>query len=93
MKLWSTTLLSRENMNYKDTLNLPHNSFPMKANLPQQEPKWLEGMGKTVVLRNSINKMHNGKYFQLFSGSPYSNGDIHVGHSFNYIFWYDTITK
>ncbi len=72
-------------MNYKDTLNLPHNSFPMKANLPQQEPKWLEGMGKTVVLRNSINKMHNGKYFQLFSGSPYSNGDIHVGHSFNYI--------
>ena len=26
----------------KDTLNLPQTKFPMKANLQQNEPKWLE---------------------------------------------------
>jgi len=29
-------------MDYKDTLNLPKTSFPMRANLPQNEPKLVE---------------------------------------------------
>ena len=28
-------------VNYKDTLNLPQTTFPMKANLPQREPETL----------------------------------------------------
>ena len=29
-------------MDYKDTLNLPKTSFPMKANLPKLEPEMLK---------------------------------------------------
>ena len=29
-------------MDYKNTLNLPKTSFPMKANLPQREPEILK---------------------------------------------------
>ena len=32
-------------MDYKNTLNLPKTSFPMKANLPQREPEYSEKMG------------------------------------------------
>lgn len=67
-------------MNYKDTLNLPQNNFPMKANLAQREPLWLKDMQNHTEQTNNT----DGRYFQLFSGSPYSNGDIHVGHAFNY---------
>ena len=31
-----------EPKNYKDTLNLPQTSFPMKANLAQREPEMLK---------------------------------------------------
>ena len=30
-----------ESSDYKKTLNLPHTTFAMKANLPQNEPKRL----------------------------------------------------
>ena len=29
-------------MDYKETLNLPKTQFPMRANLPQNEPKQVE---------------------------------------------------
>ena len=31
-----------ETSDYKKTLNLPETAFPMKANLPQNEPKRLD---------------------------------------------------
>jgi len=31
-----------EPLELKKTLNLPKTDFPMKAGLPQNEPKWLE---------------------------------------------------
>ena len=43
-------------MDYKATLNLPKTTFPMKANLPQTEPRmlaWWEQIGIYTRLREA----------------------------------------
>jgi len=37
---------SQEPLELKQTINLPKTSFSMKANLPQNEPKWLAAWTK-----------------------------------------------
>ena len=72
-------------MSYKDTLNLPATDFPMKANLPNREPKILEHWD-TIKLYEQIRKKSEGlKKFILHDGPPYANGDIHIGHAVNKI--------
>ena len=72
-------------MDYKDTLNLPKTSFPMKANLPQREPeilkRWEEE--KTYQQLREIAK-ERPKYI-LHDGPPYANGHIHIGTALNKI--------
>lgn len=66
---------------YKDTLNLPNTSFPMKANLAQKEPKTLE-LWEKEALYKQIRAQNKGKEkFILHMGPPYANGDIHIGHA------------
>ena len=70
---------------YKDTLNLPSTSFPMRANLAQREPavltRWEE-----LDLYGRIRTAHHGcKRFVLHDGPPYANGDIHLGHALNHV--------
>ncbi len=68
---------------YKDTLNLPHTDFPMKANLSQHEPSMLEKWQKLDVYRK-ISARNQGKpKFILHDGPPYANGDLHLGHAIN----------
>ena len=68
---------------YKDTLNLPHTDFAMKANLAQREPKMLEEWGDLYA---QIRQQAAGKpKFILHDGPPYANGDIHIGHAVNKI--------
>ena len=70
-------------MDYKDTLNLPKTDFPMKANLPEREPKILE---KWRDLYTKVRKARKGKpIFILHDGPPYANGNIHIGHALNKI--------
>jgi isoleucyl-tRNA synthetase len=72
-------------MDYKNTLNLPTTDFPMKADLPNREPKiikhWHDAglYGKLRALRKG------GKKFILHDGPPYANGNIHMGHALNKI--------
>ena len=40
----------RPPLELKKTLNLPKTDFSMKANLPQNEPKWLETLGEDGYL-------------------------------------------
>ncbi len=72
-------------MDYKDSLNLPKTSFPMKANLPQREPqilkKWEERKIYQKIRQQSINRL---KYI-LHDGPPYANGHIHIGTALNKI--------
>ncbi|CDZ78668.1 Isoleucine--tRNA ligase [Legionella massiliensis] len=70
---------------YKDTLNLPDTSFPMKANLAQREPQMLANW-ETKGIYEKIVKTHAGaKRFVLHDGPPYANGHLHCGHALNKI--------
>lgn len=68
---------------YKDTLNLPHTNFPMKANLAQREPSILAGW-QELNLYQRIGEKNKGKpKFILHDGPPYANGELHLGHAIN----------
>lgn len=72
-------------MDYKNTLNLPQTTFPMKANLPKLEPdilaKWQE-----MRLYDLLREQSNGRpTYILHDGPPYANGHIHLGTALNKI--------
>ena len=72
-----------EPLELKKTLNLPKTDFPMKAGLPQNEPKWLEKWEKND-LYGQIRQSRQGKpVYVLHDGPPYANGAIHEGHALN----------
>jgi isoleucyl-tRNA synthetase len=70
-------------MDYKDTLNLPKTSFPMRANLPQNEPKLVEKWEKDHVYFEMLEANEGKPKFILHDGPPYANGNIHIGHALN----------
>ncbi len=67
----------------KDTLNLPKTDFPMKANLPSNEPGRLRTW-EAMDLYTQIRRARAGapKYV-LHDGPPYANGALHLGHALN----------
>ena len=68
---------------YKNTLNLPQTSFPMKANLTQREPEMLrEWESMDVYTSMTSAGGEKGRYI-LHDGPPYANGHIHMGHALN----------
>ncbi|AZV46391.1 isoleucine--tRNA ligase [Nautilia sp. PV-1] len=72
-------------MDYKDTLLLPKTTFPMRGNLPQNEPKkYKKWFSEHVYERMKQNRVGNDK-FNLHDGPPYANGHIHIGHALNKI--------
>lgn len=72
-------------MDYKTTLNLPDTPFPMRGNLPQREPNWVEQWCQEDLYK-AIRQSKAGKpTFVLHDGPPYANGDIHIGHAVNKI--------
>jgi isoleucyl-tRNA synthetase len=70
-------------MDYKDTLNLPKTSFPMRANLPQNEPKLVEKWQSDRVYFRMLEANQGKPKFILHDGPPYANGNIHIGHALN----------
>ncbi len=72
-------------MDYKDTLNLPRTSFPMKGNLAKKEPE-IQGRWEEMRLYERILEKGAGNpVYILHDGPPYANGDIHVGTAYNKI--------
>jgi isoleucyl-tRNA synthetase len=70
-------------MELKSTLNLPKTEFAMKANLPTNEPKWLEKW-ESIGLYEKIREARRGApSYILHDGPPYANGPIHLGHALN----------
>lgn len=68
---------------YKATLNLPKTAFPMKAGLPNREPKMLEHWD-SINLYQRMRQIGEGRpRFILHDGPPYANGNIHIGHAVN----------
>ncbi|MCF7895112.1 MAG: isoleucine--tRNA ligase [Candidatus Omnitrophica bacterium] len=72
-------------MKYKDTLNLPRTSFPMRANLAQREPERISNWQDSDIY-NQLRRQRLGKdKYILHDGPPYANGPIHIGHALNKI--------
>jgi len=67
----------------KATLTLPQTAFPMKANLPQNEPLRLARWA-SLRLYEEMRKTGRGRpVYLLHDGPPYANGPIHLGHALN----------
>jgi isoleucyl-tRNA synthetase len=67
----------------KSTLNLPQTTFPMKANLPDNEPKRLASWQQQhLYAQIRVARAGAAKYI-LHDGPPYANGAIHLGHALN----------
>ncbi len=68
---------------YRATLFLPATEFPMKAGLPEAEPKWLKRW-EEMDLYGRIRAQAKGRpLFVLHDGPPYANGEIHSGTGLN----------
>ena len=70
---------------YKNTLNLPETNFPMRGNLAQKEPKFLEKWQKDDLYEKIRASKKGKELFILHDGPPYANGNIHIGHALNKI--------
>ncbi len=72
-----------EPLEIKKTLNLPKTDFSMKANLPQNEPKWLEKWEKMGIYAKIRDSRKGQPTYILHDGPPYANGPIHMGTGLN----------
>jgi isoleucyl-tRNA synthetase len=70
---------------YKDTLNLPNTSFPMKASLATREPEMLADWQAKGIYEKIREARAGSKRFILHDGPPYANGHLHCGHALNKI--------
>jgi isoleucyl-tRNA synthetase len=70
---------------WKDTLNLPRTTFPMKANLPAAEPEMIAWWNEIDVYGRMRAARAGRPRFVLHDGPPYANGQIHLGTALNKI--------
>ncbi len=68
---------------YKSTIRLPQTAFPMKGDLPINEPKIISAWEKNNIYQRIQEKNSNGVGFTMPDGPPYANGSIHIGHALN----------
>jgi isoleucyl-tRNA synthetase len=67
----------------KATINLPKTAFPMKANLPQNEPKMLERWEREGIYERIRQARKGAPRYILHDGPPYTSGPIHMGTALN----------
>ncbi len=68
---------------WKDTVNLPRTSFPMKANLQTTEPQVIARWEAERLYDRIREKSAGRPKYVLHDGPPYANGHIHIGHALN----------
>lgn len=83
---------NEEKVDYSNTLNLPKTDFPMRGNLPQNEPKIQEAVLENDLYEKMLKKNEGKEPFVLHDGPPYANGEIHIGHALNKVLK-DTIVR
>jgi isoleucyl-tRNA synthetase len=74
-----------ETPDYRATLFLPATDFPMKAGLPEAEPKWLARWAEMDLYGKLRARAKGRPLFILHDGPIYANGDIHSGTGLNHI--------
>ena len=70
-------------LDLKATINLPKTAFPMKAGLPQNEPKLLARWEEQKIYDQIRRERKGSPLYLLHDGPPYANGPIHLGHALN----------
>lgn len=79
-------------VSYKDSLNLPRTSFPIRPARGVEEEQLLQRWADEKLYdRAYICNQGSAKYV-LHDGPPYTNGHIHLGHAYNKILK-DVLTK
>jgi isoleucyl-tRNA synthetase len=74
-----------EKIDYSKTLSLPQTDFPMRASLPENEPKII-ARWQEIDLYSKCRELSKGKpKYVLHDGPPYANGNLHIGHALNKI--------
>lgn len=84
--------MKEEKVDYGKTLNLPKTDFPMRASLPENEPKILKNVFENGLYEKCLKKNEGHPSFVLHDGPPYANGEIHIGHALNKVLK-DTIVR
>ncbi len=69
----------------KETVFLPKTAFPMKAGLPELEPRLLARWAEIDLFAQSRKRGKGREKFILHDGPPYANGHLHIGHALNKI--------
>ena len=77
---------------YRDTLNLPVTSFPMKGDLATREPQRLAGWESAQPYAELRRRRAGRPVWLLHDGPPYSNGHLHMGTAANKI-WKDAAVR
>ena len=77
---------------YSATLNLPATDFPMRAGLPEKEPKLIARWDEMQLYERLRDTARGRDKFVLHDGPPYANGHLHIGHALNKILK-DIITR
>ncbi len=70
---------------YRDTLNLPKTSFPMKADLPKREPDRVAWWEERHTYERRLERNEHSDPWILHDGPPYANGELHMGHFLNMV--------
>jgi len=70
-------------LDLKSTVNLPKTEFPMRANLPQNEPKMLARWEQMNLYERIREARRGSPLYVLHDGPPYTSGPIHLGTALN----------
>ncbi len=81
-----------DTIDYSKTLNLPQTDFPMRAGLPEAEPKIIARWHGMDLYRRLREDAAGKPKYVLHDGPPYANGHLHIGHALNKILK-DVITR
>src|SRR5437763_787210 len=74
---------NRVPLDLKSTINLPKTDFPMKANLPQNEPRILARWEQMRIYERLRQLRSGSPLYILHDGPPYTSGPIHLGTALN----------
>jgi isoleucyl-tRNA synthetase len=74
-----------DNFDLKKSVSLPRTDFPMKANLPESEPRTLARWQEMDLYGRIRTQRAGSPMYVLHDGPPYANGNIHLGHAFDKI--------
>jgi len=73
----------QKQFDYRPTIFLPRTDFPMRGNLPNNEPKRLAQWEEQNLYGQLREARRDAPKFILHDGPPYANGSIHIGHAVN----------